>query len=163
MPVCLKCGKEIDPGRNVCEDCGVMGEREVRELLAAPQSKYRAPRHHNTVWFIVLAIVLFSIVIGLGYVLLSMLPNSTKIKTEAQANLCHRQLQKVQDAIAKYFKNSSQNPPPGRLTPQSALVLDRYVNTAPTCPTTGHYYLIARTKGGAYTVICDSKLAGHKL
>lgn len=163
MPVCLKCGKEIEPGSNFCENCGVLGEQEVRELLSGQQSEYRVLRQHNTVWFIIIAVLLFSIVAGLGYGLLSMIPNSKKIKAEAQANICHRDLQKLQDAVDKYYEDSKQNPPPGRVSPQSVLVTDLYINSAPTCPTTGHYYVIKRTASGPYTVYCDSGLPGHKL
>ena len=106
MPVCLKCGKEIDPPRKFCEECGALGEREMRDALSGSQSKYKPRREHNTVSFIILAVVLFAIVGGLGYTMLTLLPNSKKIQTEAQANICHRNLVNIQQAIDKYYQNS---------------------------------------------------------
>ena len=171
MPVCLKCGKEIDPPGKFCEECGALGERETRDALSGPQSNYKPRREHNTVSFIVLAVVLFAIIGGLGYAMLTLLPNSKKIQTEAQANICHRNLVSIQQAIDKYYQNSHLYPPPGKLTTQSPLVVDRYIKNVPTCPTTGHDYILkssgisnpSNQQQARVTVHCDSGLKGHTL
>lgn len=171
MPVCLKCGREIDPGRKFCEDCGVMGEREALEAVSEVETKYRPRRSHNTIWIVVLMVVLFSMALGLGYGILTMIPNSKKIKTEAQANLCHRNLVNGQSAIEKYYKNSRFYPPAGRLNAQYPLIIDRYIKTVPKCPTTGHEYIIknmgvtdpTNPQKANVKVYCDSGLKGHSL
>ena len=171
MPVCLKCGKEIDPGRNFCEDCGSTNERETFETLTDLQSKYVRRKPRNLLWTVVLMVVLFGIALGVGYGLLSMIPNNKKIKTETQAHLCHRNLVNIQAAIDKYYKNGNSYPPPGRLNSQGPLVVDQYIKTVPTCPTTGHQYIIKNLGATdprhpekiTVRVYCDSGLKGHSL
>jgi len=172
MPVCLKCGKEIDPPKQFCETCGALPEQELRDALSGSQSKYKPNRSHNSIWFAILAIVLFSIVGGVGYAMLTLLPNSKKIQTEAQANICHRNLVSLQQTIDKYYKNSHMYPPAGKIDASSPLVVDRYVKNVPTCPTTHHDYIIKVTQSTSLsnpgqmpkvTVYCDSGLKGHSL
>jgi hypothetical protein len=165
MPVCLKCGKEIDPGNNFCEDCRALGPGEVRTLMDMGQaSKYKPKRSRGIMWLSIFTLILFLIALAVGWALLTMIPTSSKARARVQSDLCHSNLVRIQSAIDKYYKNSHQYPPAGKLTDRNPLIIDGYLSGAPHCPTTKHDYILKmRTNEAGMTVICDSGLSGHSL
>jgi len=165
MPVCLKCGKEIDPGSNFCEDCADLGPEEVQRLMDLGRtSKYKPQRSRSVLWLTIVIVVLFLIAIGVAWALLSMIPNNARLRAQVRANVCHHNLDNIQIAIDKYYKNSHQNPTAGRLSARNPLVIDGYLSGVPHCPSTGHEYVIEKKPNEeTYTVKCDSGLAGHSL
>lgn len=165
MPVCLKCGKEIEQGKNFCEDCKELGPTEVRGLMDMSQtSKYKPRRSRGVLWLSVVVILLFLIALGVGWALLSMIPSNAKLQTKVRANICQNNLERIKEAMDKYYANSHQNPPTGKLNKRNPLVLDSYLSGVPHCPSTQHEYIIQSVPDTAkYTVICDSGLTGHSL
>ncbi|MHB8896284.1 MAG: hypothetical protein ACYC99_14050, partial [Candidatus Geothermincolia bacterium] len=143
MPVCLKCGKEIETGRNFCEDCKALGPGEVRELMdAGHASKYKPRRTRGALWVTIIVVVLLLVALGVGWALLSMIPSNEKVQANVRAGVCRNNLERVQAAIDKYYKNSHQYPSTGKLNSRNPLVLDGYLSGVPHCPSTGHEYLI---------------------
>jgi|GEM_PF-1134394 len=163
VAVCLNCGKEIEPGENLCGDCAQRDQDGANQLLnLGPPSRYKPRRSRNWLVLSVMAFVLAAILFGAGFLLLNAVPTNPKVQATAQANICHHHLQNIQTAINDYYKNTRQYPPAGRLNEKSPLVIDKYLEGVSRCPSTGHQYLI-ESMDGKYTVICDSGLAGHGL
>jgi uncharacterized membrane protein YvbJ len=163
MPVCLNCGKEIDKGKNLCEDCTKQGKAEAGQLLdTGPVSHYKPRRSRNWLTMAIIVFILTAILVGAAFLLLNSVPNDPKVQAKAQANICQNHLEDLQSALVDYYKNSHQYPPTGRINSKSPLVIDKYVGGVLHCPSTGHEYLL-ENKNGKYTIICDSGLAGHAL
>ena len=165
MPVCLDCGIEIEAGSNFCEDCRLTHSAEVLALMELSKRNPHSPRGpRRIVWLTIITIVLFGTAVAVAFGLLSMIPSNPRFQGRAQANLCHRNLVDIQDAVDSYYRNAHQYPPTGRLSAQNPLVLDRYLQGVPHCPSTGHTYIIRlEPDSGTYTVVCDSGLAGHAI
>lgn len=163
MPVCLNCGKEIDPGKNLCEDCAKSGQVQASQLLnMGPPSNYKPRRSRNWLVLSVVVFVLAALLMGAAFLLINSVPTNPKVQANAQANICHRNLQNIQTDLDDYYKNTHQYPPTGRLNSKSPLVIDKYVDGVSHCPSTGHEYII-ESKNGKYTVVCDSGLADHSI
>jgi hypothetical protein len=165
MPVCLKCGKEIDPGKNFCDECRTLGPAEVRDLMDMGRTnKYRPRRRRGVMWLAIFSLILFLIALAVAWALLTMIPTSSRVQARVQANVCHGNLERIQKAIDGYYKNSHQWPPTGKLTNRNPLIIDGYLGGVPHCPTTEHAYIIEQKKNGTgVTVVCDSGRAGHSL
>jgi hypothetical protein len=163
VPVCLNCGKAIEPGGKYCEGCGPDrpdGALPIADFTA--RGAYKPPsRGYNRMMLItmfVLAVVMVAITVGL---VLSVPDNPSYIK-KAQAAVCRSHQRDIQRAIDGYKSANGKLPPAGRVSADNPLIVDRYLESPPECPSTHHFYIV-ESEDGTETVRCDSGLPGHKI
>jgi zinc-ribbon domain len=163
LPVCLKCGKEIDPGEEYCAECGASDDQSVGRLLAlAELNAYRPAGNRRPRWvtlsLLALAVILFAAAVGL---LLS-IPTGQEFRERAQASVCRANLARTEEAVDDFYRADGKYPPTGRIDADHPLITDQYFDNPLRCPSTGHYYILEQSTGAPY-VRCDSGLPGHEL
>lgn len=163
MPVCLNCGKAIEPGSKYCQECGPPEDKKTPPPVGLPaRTAYKQPsRGYNRmmlVTMLVLVVVMVAIMVG---IVLS-IPNNTSYIKKAQAAVCRSHIRDILRAIDSYHSDDGKFPPAGRVNGDHALVVDRYLESPPECPSTHHYYII-ESEDGSETVKCDSGLPGHRI
>ena len=163
MPICLKCGKEIEPGKEYCEDCGATDEEQVERLVAlSAATQHKPPRRADNRWLILsifaFALILFAVAVAFVF----SIPTGPQFAKKAQAGICRANLRQIQRAIDSYLTTTGKYPPTGRVDNDHPLVKDQYLPKALQCPTTHHYYIIVKD-GPGETVKDDSGLPGHSL
>ena len=163
MPVCLNCGREIEPGNKYCEECGPPEANKAMPLTEFPDRAAYRPlaRGINRMMLVTmlgLAVLLIAIVVG---IVLSVPSSPSDIK-KAQAAVCRSHLREIQRAIDSYHSADGKFPPTGRVSGDHALVVDQYLESPPECPSTHHYYVV-ESEDGSETVKCDSGLPGHQI
>ena len=165
MPVCLKCGRDIEKGKNFCDECKEAGPGEVRRLMdPSRDGRYKPNRSRGMLWIAIAVLVLSLVALGIGWGILSMIPTNARVQMKVRANVCHNNLERVKKAIDRYHKDSHLYPPAGKLTSKNPLILDKYLSGPPHCPSTGHAYVIQQVPNSSkVTVVCDSGLDGHAL
>jgi len=163
VPICLKCGKEIEPGNDYCRECAAGDEEQVGRIMAlTARAVARPPRRVDNRWVILSMFAFAVILIVVAAAVVLSMPRGKKFAQAAQATICRSNLRQVQEAISSYDTTNGTFPPTGRVDAQHPLVLDQYLKNPPRCPTTHHYYVIEKD-GTGYRAICDSGLAGHSI
>ncbi|MBN2168955.1 MAG: hypothetical protein JW738_06900 [Actinobacteria bacterium] len=156
----MNCGKSIPEGQKHCEDCRKMPPDRMSDyLIGSSDEKTIRRRSKGHIWLVVGALIIFSILIGIAYTMMSLFP--TEQIRERQAERCRARLADVKEAVNNYVADNGVLPPDGRLNEDHALATGGYIEP-PNCPSTGNYYIIEYRNGELF-VICDSKLKGHEL
>jgi hypothetical protein len=163
VPVCLKCGKEIEPGNDYCRECAAADEQQVERIMAiTTRVASSRPRRVDNRW-IILSMFAFAVaLLVIAAAVVFSIPRGKKFAEAAQAAICRSNLRQVQEAISLYNTTNGTFPPTGRVNARHPLVVDQYLKTPPRCPTTHRYYIIEKD-GTRYRAICDSGLAGHSI
>ena len=163
LPVCLKCGKEIEKGKNYCDECGPRGEAQVQKLSGlAETSQYRpagSPRLRPLILGLV-GLMVVALVVTIALVL--SIPSSPEFDAKLQAAGCRANLKRIERAVESYYDVKKEYPPTGRVDENHPLVVDEYLHKAWTCPSTGQFYLLSRS-GPEVVVSCDSGRDGHAI
>lgn len=163
MPVCLKCGKEIDKGKSYCDDCGQRGEAQVQQLLSLMESsRYRPSRRPRFRGIAIGLIALLLVVLIVTVALIIAIPSGPEFDSRLQAAGCRANMKRIERAVNSFQEVRKGYPPTGRVDTHHPLVVDEYLHKVWTCPSTHHYYLLSRT-GSSVSVSCDSGLEGHKI
>ena len=162
VPVCLKCGKEIEKGKNYCDVCGPRGEARVQELISLMESSRYRPSTRPRFRGIAIGLIwLMVVVLIVTVALIVAIPSGPEFDARLQAAGCRANMRRVKRAVDSYFEVKNEYPPTGRVDSDHPLVVDEYLHQVWTCPSTHHYYLLSRS-GSGVTVSCDSGLEGHK-
>jgi hypothetical protein len=162
MPVCLKCGAEIPRGDKYCDSCGPEAAQQVAELLAMGYGKnYQSYRRSGGRWFVFSLVFILFLMVGIGAILIYSIPTGPEL-AKTQAAVCRASMRRVRDATTEYWGVTSKFPPTGRVASGSPLVQDQYIETAPECPVTHHYYIL-ENENGQPVVKCDSGKPGHSI
>ena len=163
VPVCLKCGKEIDKGKNYCDDCGPGGEARVQELVSLMESsRYRPSRRPRFRGIAIGLIGLMVVVLVVTVALIIAIPSGPEFDARLQAAGCRANLKRIDRAVNSYYEVKKEYPPTGRVDADHPLVVDEYLHKVWTCPSTHHFYLLS-ISGSRVVVSCDSGLEGHKI
>jgi hypothetical protein len=163
LPVCLKCGKLIEPGREYCDDCGATGQEQVERLMAvAKLSEYRPLRRRGNKWLALSLLGLAAILIAIAVALIISIPTGSEFKGRAQASICRSKMRRIMSAVESFFDADGKYPPAGRLDGDHPLITDQYLSDTPRCPTTKHSYILEHD-GSKPMVSCDSGLPGHEI
>jgi len=162
VTVCLKCGREIPQGQEYCSDCRTGGPEQVERYFALLQKSRYHKRRSNSKLFVIALIGLVGILFAISVALTVSLPASPEFKEKVQAGICRKNMRKIESAIVQYHSITKEYPPCGRLNSSHPLVEDAYLDEAPRCPATKHYYLLVK-KGNKVVVECDSGKNGHSL
>jgi len=85
-----------------------------------------------------------------------------EFRVKAQAAVCRSHLRSIQEAVESYYDANGEYPRGGRVDSDHPLVIDRYFDTPPRCPTTNNYYVLEIDETGI-SVRCDSGLEGHEI
>ena len=161
MPVCLKCGKEIEPGEEYCEECGAAGGERVDRLLAlAELNSYRPHRNRRQRWLTFSMLGLAAILVATALGLLISIPTGPEFRRKAQASICRSNMRLVQKAVDRFYEADGKYPAAGRVDSGHPLITDQYLDSPLRCPTTGRYYLL-ENESPVPSVRCDSNLFGH--
>lgn len=163
MPVCLKCGKEIEEGEKYCEDCRGVGQEQVESLVNLVASgKYRGGRPSGRKWLVISLLALCLILVGIAMAFIFSLPSGPGTEGNLQSAACRNNLEEIDRAIQRYYQENGEYPPTGPVDEKHPLVFDLYLDEAPRCPATDHLYLI-KAKDFRVVVECDSGLENHSL
>jgi hypothetical protein len=162
VPVCLNCGKAIEPGGKYCDECGPPNAGKVPPLAELSARAARPPSrgYNRMVLVTMLCLAVLMVAIAVGLVL--SIPSGPAYMKKAQAAVCRSHQRDVQQAIDSYKSANGKLPPTGRVSADNPLIIDRYLESPPECPSTHHYYIV-ESEDGTETVRCDSGLAGHKI
>ena len=163
MPVCLKCGKLIEPGREYCDDCGATGPDQVERLMAeAKLDQYRPFGRGGNKWLALSLLGLAAILIATAVSLILSIPTGPGFKGRAQASICRSNMRRIMSEVESYFDADGKYPPAGRVDSDHPLLTDQYLTDTPRCPTTKHSYIL-EYDGSKPMVTCDSGLPGHEI
>lgn len=162
MPICLKCGKAIEPGKKYCDDCGELGKEQVQAMFKVVEgSPYKKRRQSDRRWLYTIALIVILLMVAVAVALYTMMPSGDEFTEKAQAAVCRANLSRIQTEIASYLEVEGEYPPTGRLDSGHDLVVDRYLEEPLKCPATDRYYVLVE-KGSKVVVICDSKKEKHQ-
>ena len=163
MPICLKCGRQIETGGEYCEECGAKDNEHLDRLLAlSARNGYRPPRRRDNrrllLGMLAIVVIMFTFAIVLSY----SIPTGPEFEKRAQAATCRAHLRQLKRAIVSFYAAEGKYPPSGRVGPDHPLVTDQYLQETPECPSTHHHYIIEQDESGV-AIRCDSGLPGHSL
>ena len=163
MPVCLKCGSTIEPGRNYCKDCGLIGKAQVERMFSvvegSPYKKKRTSGIRLVAFFMVGIIATLAII---TYAIYTMIPSGPEFTSKAQAGICRGNMRRMELEIDRYYNVENEYPPTGPIDEDHPLVVDRYLHESLECPTTDHYYVLVES-GSRVVVTCDSGEDRHEI
>ncbi|MCG2795552.1 MAG: hypothetical protein L6427_06775 [Actinomycetia bacterium] len=163
MPVCLKCGKSIDPDRHYCEECGLVGKAQVERMFQVVEgSPYKKKRTASYRWIVAVMLGFTASLAVVAYAIFSMMPSGPEFVNKAQAGICRGNLSRIEVEVERYYEVEGEYPPAGRIDENHPLVVDRYLDEPSICPATDHYYVLEKD-GPVFVVTCDSGEKGHDI
>ncbi|MCJ7652481.1 MAG: hypothetical protein MUO75_02130 [Actinobacteria bacterium] len=163
MPVCLKCGKEIEKGQNYCGDCGPGGKAQVQELVSLMESSRYKPGRLSRFRGMAIGLVgLMVVILVVTVALMISIPSGPEFDAKLQAAGCRAKIKRIERAVESYYDVKQKYPPMGCVDANHPLVVDEYLHKVWTCPSTHHLYLLSRSRSRVI-VSCDSGLKGHKI
>jgi len=165
MPVCLNCGRAVEPGTRYCGECGgVEREARVADLvrLAAEGLTSPAPRRSDRRWLVLSMLVLCALLVAGAYVLISAIPPGPGGGAGIQAAACRKKMENLLEAVEAYRIKTGREPAAGVVDGDNPLVTGGHVGEPPGCPATGRPYSVVYVDGQPQ-ISCDSGLEGHEL
>ena len=163
MPICLKCGKAIKPGKNYCEDCGLIGNAQVEQMFSLVDgSPYEKRRTAGARWAIIFLVLIMAMLMVVAYAIFTMMPSGPEFSSKVQAGLCRSNMRRIESEVERYFEVENEYPPTGRIDEEHPLVVDRYLDEPLKCPTTDRCYVLVESASGV-VVTCDSGEDKHEI
>lgn len=162
VPICLNCGRAIEPGKEFCDGCKGYGrDVEVRDLVILAQaSQYKPALRHDRRWLIIGILVLCVMLVFGSFILIASIPSGSGGKADYQASLCRKNIEKLAASVKKYYTDEQAYPEPGTVDASSHIVEKEYAAPDLRCPSTGRHYILDNREG-KLAVVCDSGLEGH--
>lgn len=159
MPICLNCGRPIEPGNKFCDGCKGYGrDVEVRDLVNLAQaSQYKPALRHDRRWLIIGILVLCVMLVFGSFILIASIPSGSGGRADYQASLCRKNMEKLAAAVKMYYTDEQAYPAPGTVGASSQLVEKVYAAPDLRCPSTGRHYIL-ENREGKLVVVCDSGL-----
>ncbi|MBU4173627.1 MAG: hypothetical protein KKB90_08910 [Actinobacteria bacterium] len=163
MPICLKCGNAIEPGRSYCGECGLAGKAQVERMFSLVEgSSYRKKRTSGIRLVAIFMVGIVATLMIITYAVFTMMPSGPEFASKAQAGICRSNMRRIELEIERYRDVENEYPPTGRIDGDHPLVVDRYLAESPKCPTTDHYYVLVES-GSRVMVTCDSGEDRHEI
>ncbi len=163
MPICFKCGSAIEPGRNYCRECDVTGKAQVERMFSlVEESPYEKKRTSGIRLVAIFMVGILALLMIITYAIYTMIPSGPEFASKAQAGICRGNMRQVELEIERYYDVENEYPPTGHIDEDHPLVVDRYLDESPKCPTTDHYYLLVES-GSRVVVTCDSGEDRHAI
>ncbi len=163
MPICLKCGKAIEPGKDYCWDCGLVGKAQVERMFSLVEGNSYVNKRTSGVRLVAVFMVgIMATLTIIFYAVYTMIPSGPEFASKAQAGICRSNMRRIVLEIERYHHVENEYPPTGRIDEDHPLVVDRYFDESPKGPTTDHYYVLVKS-GSGVVVTCDSGEDRHEI
>ncbi len=163
MPICLKCGNAIEPGRSYCRDCGLVGKAQVERMFSLVEgSPYQKKRTSGIRLVAIFMVGIMATLMIISYAVFTMMPSGPEFASKAQAGICRSNMRRIEFEIERYYDVEDEYPPTGPVNEDHPLVVDRYLDGSPKCPTTDHYYVLVES-GSRVMVTCNSGEDRHEI